>query len=387
MNILIVPDSFKGTMSTFEVCDIISSAILKKHPGAVIRSIPVADGGEGSADCLIAACGGRRVNVTVSGPFFEKVDSYYGLLPDGTAVTELAACSGLSMAGERRSAADTTSYGLGELIGAAVRGGSRRVIIALGGSSSNDGGCGMAASAGVRFRGKDGTFVPVGRTLEKITGIDMSAVPEEIRNTVFVTMCDVVNPLYGENGAAYVFAPQKGVKPGETEMLDRGLVHLSGMIKRDVGIDISGIPGSGAAGGCGGGTVAFLGAHLQSGIDTVLDAAGFDTLLDSCDLVITGEGKLDGQSMGGKAVIGIARRAAVKHVPVIAVVGCTGEGYSDAYRYGVKKIIVTDRGNKTYEDVLKNARSDLEAAAEKLGGMLSDDFCSRLAEAEPDDFS
>ena len=364
--VIVIPDSFKGTMSSIEICGTVSAAVRAHCPDCEIVNVPVADGGEGSVDCLLAACGGEKIRARVSGPFFSAVDSFYGMLPDGTAVIEMAACAGLPLAGERKSAADTTTYGVGELIADALGRGARKIILCLGGSATNDGGAGMAAALGVKFFGRNGEFIPVGRTLCDIERTDISSVRPEVRSASFVTMCDIDNPLFGENGAAYVFAPQKGVKPGETEMLDAGLRHLSDVILRDTGKDISQIPGSGAAGGCGGGSVAFLGSELRMGIETVLDTVGFDGLLNGTDLVITGEGRMDGQSLRGKVVIGVSRRCKAHGVPVAVLTGNTAGTAMDGLAEGVSGIFVTNMRGDPFRGDPEISRRDLREAAENL---------------------
>ena len=237
--------------------------------------------------------------VAVKGPYFEKLDAFYGILPDGrTAVIEMAACAGLPLVGERKNPLLTTTYGVGELILDAARRGCRKIIVGLGGSATNDAGCGMAAALGVRFEGKGGSFIPTGGTLSDVKKITVN-LPPELCGVEIVAMCDIDNPLYGEKGAACIFAPQKGADAGAVRLLDEGLIHISKIIKRDLGVDVSAIPGGGAAGGMGAGMVAFLGSSLRPGIETVLDTVGFDRALQGADLVLTGEGRLDTQSLLG----------------------------------------------------------------------------------------
>ena len=220
--IILVPDSFKGTMSSAEICGIMSGAIRVHFPETEIISIPVADGGEGSVDSFLSAVGGKKVTVTVKGPWFEDLESFYGVLPDNTAVIEMAAACGLPLVGENRNPGKTTTYGAGQLIVHAARSGCKRIIVGLGGSATNDGGCGEAAAAGVVFRDASGKpFIPVGETLDKIAGIDASGIDEAVAGAEIITMCDIDNPLYGPNGAAHVFAPQKGADQAMVEMLEK----------------------------------------------------------------------------------------------------------------------------------------------------------------------
>lgn len=342
---VLIPDSFKGTLSSLRICELMRGCIEELFPGCETVSIPVADGGEGSVEAFLQAVGGRRVQARVTGPWFEPCTARYGLLDGGgTAVLEMAAAAGLPMVGERRDPSRTTTFGLGELLLHAVRGGARRVILGLGGSATNDGGCGAAAAAGVRFLDRDGrAFVPVGGTLRDIDRIDLSGLDPCLRGVEITAMCDIDNPLFGENGAAYVFGPQKGADAAMVRELDEGLRHLAEVIRRDTGADAALLPGSGAAGGMGAGMAAFFGAQLRPGIETVLDAARFDEAAAGADFIFTGEGKLDSQSLRGKVVIGVARRAARLGVPVIAIVGGADYGAEAAWAEGVAAVFTTNR--------------------------------------------
>lgn len=343
--IVLIPDSFKGTLSSVEVCRVLRGCVELRLPGCEVRAIPVADGGEGSVDAFLAALGGEKVHARVAGPFFEPVESFYGLTDGGkTAIVEMAACAGLPLAGERRDPALTTTYGVGELIALAVEGGARKIILGLGGSATNDAGCGAAAALGVRFFDRTGTpFVPTGGTLGEVERIDVSAARERLRGVEITTMCDIDNPMYGENGAAYVFAPQKGAGPEQVRALDAGLRRLAGVMRRELGMDFAELPGAGAAGAMGAGVTAFLGASLQSGIESVLNAVDFDRAAADADLIFTGEGRLDSQSLRGKVVIGVARRAKRLGKRVIAIVGGAEGELEAAYAEGVTAVFTTNR--------------------------------------------
>ena len=343
--IVLIPDSFKGTLSSVEVCRVLRGCVELRLPGCEMRAIPVADGGEGSVDAFLAALGGEKVHARVAGPFFEPVESFYGLTDGGkTAIVEMAACAGLPLAGERRDPALTTTYGVGELIALAVEGGARKIILGLGGSATNDAGCGAAAALGVRFFDRTGTpFVPTGGTLGEVERIDVSAARERLRGVEITTMCDIDNPMYGENGAAYVFAPQKGAGPEQVRALDAGLRRLAGVMRRELGMDFAELPGAGAAGAMGAGVTAFLGASLQSGIESVLNAVDFDRAAADADLIFTGEGRLDSQSLRGKVVIGVARRAKRLGKRVIAIVGGAEGELEAAYAEGVTAVFTTNR--------------------------------------------
>ncbi len=343
--IVLIPDSFKGTLSSVEVCRVLRGCVELRLPGCEVRAIPVADGGEGSVDAFLAALGGEKVHARVAGPFFEPVESFYGLTDGGkTAIVEMAACAGLPLAGERRDPVLTTTYGVGELIALAVEGGARKIILGLGGSATNDAGCGAAAALGVRFFDRTGTpFVPTGGTLGEVERIDVSAARERLRGVEITAMCDIDNPMYGENGAAYVFAPQKGAGPEQVRALDAGLRRLAGVMRRELGMDFDELPGAGAAGAMGAGVTAFLGASLQSGIESVLNAVDFDRAAADADLIFTGEGRLDSQSLRGKVVIGVARRAKRLGKRVIAIVGGAEGELEAAYAEGVTAVFTTNR--------------------------------------------
>jgi glycerate kinase len=331
-------------MSSFEVCSIMEEVIRRYHPDAEICSVPVADGGEGSVDSFLAAAGGEKITIPVKGPHMEDIDGFYGIIDGGkTAVIEMAACAGLPLARNRLRPDLTTTYGVGMLIAAAARQGCEKIIVGLGGSATNDFGAGAAAAAGIRFLDSEGKpFVPVGGTLSQVVHIDPSGLLPEIKKAKIITICDIDNPLYGKTGAAYIFGPQKGADPGMVEMLDNQLRSLSKTVSRDLGADISELPGAGAAGGMGGGMKAFFGSTLEMGIEVVLDAVKFDELIKDADIIFTGEGKLDSQSLRGKAVVGIGRRAKRRQIPVIAVAGVIGDQIEDIYTEGISAIFATN---------------------------------------------
>ena len=346
MKFVLIPDSFKGTLSSSQICEILKTGVEKHFPGSETVSIPVADGGEGSVDAFIAAVGGTKEHVTVKNPYFEDMESYYGLIDDGqTAVIEMAACAGPPLVENRKDPRKTTTYGVGQLIVAAAEKGVKKIIVGLGGSCTNDGGCGAAAAAGIRFYDEAGEeFVPTGGTTEKIRRIDLSGYNPVLRSVEIVTMCDIDNPMYGPTGAAYIFGPQKGADAKMVLELDEGIANLSQVIAQTIGKDISQIPGTGAAGAMGAGMIAFFGSRLQMGIQTVLDTVKFDQLIEDADYIFTGEGKLDSQSLRGKVVIGIAQRAKTQNKPVIAVVGGAEDSQIEqAYEMGVTAVFPINR--------------------------------------------
>lgn len=342
---VLIPDSFKGTISSADICAVMESSIREVYPDCTVLAVPVADGGEGSVDAFLTALGGERVFVSVSGPFFEKTEAFYGLTDNGkTAVIEMAAAAGLPLVSGREDPTRTTTYGVGELILDAARRGANKIIVGLGGSCTNDGGCGAAAAVGIRFLDKNGkSFVPTGATLSEIAEIDHAGRSPLLSGVEIVTMCDIDNPMYGERGAAYVFAPQKGADPDTVLKLDEGLRHLARVIQASLKKDVSALPGGGAAGAMGAGMTAFFDSALVMGIEAVLDTVRFDEMIADADVIFTGEGRLDSQSLSGKAVIGIARRAKKQNKPVIAVVGGAEGDLTRAYDEGVTAVFTVNR--------------------------------------------
>ena len=339
-NFILVPDSFKGTLSAIEVCNIMKSSIKNLYKDANIISVPVADGGEGTVDAFLYALGGEKKSVWVSDAFNEqKILAHYAMLKDDIAVIEMATCAGLPLVKNRLEPDKTTTFGVGELIIDAVNSGAKKIILGLGGSATNDGGCGMAAALGVKFKDEqDQKFIPTGGTLSKIYKIDMNNIYPKIKDIEFISMCDVDNPLCGRLGASAVFAPQKGADEDMVKLLDEGLAHLAKIIKRDLHIEVKDIKGAGAAGGLGAGSIAFLQSKLTKGIDVVLDTINFDDLVSKADIVFTGEGKFDSQSLHGKVVMGVANRSQKYKTPVIVVTGAIGENIQEAYNKGITAI-------------------------------------------------
>lgn len=339
-NFILVPDSFKGTLSAIEVCNIMKSSIKNLYKDANIISVPVADGGEGTVDAFLYALGGEKKSVWVSDAFNEqKILAHYAMLKDDIAVIEMAACAGLPLVKNRLEPDKTTTFGVGELIIDAINSGAKKIILGLGGSATNDGGCGMAAALGVKFKDEqDQEFIPTGGTLSQIYKIDMNNIYSKIEDVEFISMCDVDNPLCGRLGASAVFAPQKGADEDMVKSLDEGLAHLAKIIKRDLHIEVKDIKGAGAAGGLGAGSIAFLQSKLTKGIDVILDTINFDELVSKADIIFTGEGKFDSQSLHGKVVMGVANRSQKYKTPVIVVTGAIGENIQEAYNKGITAI-------------------------------------------------
>ena len=371
--ILLVPDSFKGTLSSRQVCQVMAGQLRRFFPQAQVKSIPVADGGEGSVEAFLAAAGGERRTRTVTGPFGEPVEAFYGILGDGrTAVIEMAACAGLPLAEGRLNPERATTYGVGELLLAAKEAGCTKAILGLGGSCTNDGGVGAAAALGAKFTRADGTaFVPTGGTLGEIAALDVSPVAQALQGMELTAMCDIDNPLYGEAGAAAVFAPQKGADAAMVARLDAGLRHLGQVSARCLGRDFSHLPGAGAAGGLGFGMAAFCGAQLRMGIDAVLDAVGFDSLLPGTDMVFTGEGKIDSQSARGKVVSGVAVRCRKAGVPVVAVVGQIGQGFEEMYQQGLTAVFSINRAAQPFAESRFHAGENLALTMENIARLLA----------------
>ena len=371
--ILLVPDSFKGTLSSRQVCQVMAGQLRRFSPQAQVKSIPVADGGEGSVEAFLAAAGGERRTRTVTGPFGEPVEAFYGILGDGrTAVIEMAACAGLLLAEGRLNPERATTYGVGELLLAAKEAGCTKAILGLGGSCTNDGGAGAAAALGAKFTRADGAaFIPTGGTLGEIAALDVSPVAQALQGMELTAMCDIDNPLYGEAGAAAVFAPQKGADAAMVARLDAGLRHLGQVSARCLGRDFSHLPGAGAAGGLGFGMAAFCGAQLRMGIDAVLDAVGFDSLLPGTDVVFTGEGKIDSQSARGKVVSGVAVRCRKAGVPVIAVVGQIGQGFEEMYQQGLTAVFSINRAAQPFAESRFHAGENLALTMENIARLLA----------------
>ncbi|MCR4594657.1 MAG: glycerate kinase [Clostridiales bacterium] len=342
MKVLLVSDSFKGTLTSETICKMAYEAVADL-PGAKLTAIPVADGGEGTVSAFIEAIGAEPVTIRVNGPYPDTSVSATYAIKGNTAVIEMASTCGLALLeslGMEKDPFKTTTYGTGELIVDAVKRGCDRVLLGLGGSSTNDGGCGCAAALGIRFYDKsNNTFVPVGGTLKNITHVNTSYINESFHNVTLTLMCDVDNPTVGERGAAFVFASQKGASAEKLIELDEGLVNLCDVIEHDLHKRVDNLLGGGAAGGMGAGCVALLNGRIVSGIDAVLDAVDFESLLADTDLIITGEGRLDTQSLSGKTIAGVSRRIGNK--TLIAIVGASEISVEEAAELRLSEIIET----------------------------------------------
>ncbi|WP_417053774.1 glycerate kinase [Dysosmobacter sp.] len=357
---VLIPDSFKGTLSSENICRIASEEILRLEPEAEICAIPVADGGEGTVDAFLAAVGGTRAEVPCTGPCGQEVMGFYGLLPDGTAVVEMAAAAGLPLAGACRDPEKTTTYGVGQLMAHALSRGAKRLVLGLGGSATNDGGCGAAAALGAEFLDEEGrAFVPTGGTLTQIAHIRTEGLRETLAGAEVTVMCDIDNPLCGPTGAAAVFGPQKGADAAMVARMDAGLRHLAETLEKDVGMAVLALAGGGSAGGFGAGAAAFFGGQLRMGIDVVLDLTDFDRKCRGASLVITGEGHLDSQSLRGKTVVGVARRARALGVPAAALVGGCETALDAVYAEGVSGVFPIHPALCTWPQAAARTEEDL----------------------------
>ena len=357
MRCVIAPDSYKGSMTSLRVAEIIELGIKQVFPAAIIDKVPVADGGEGTVEAFLAAVGGEKKLLSVTGPLGDKVTAFWGKLADGkTAVIEMAAASGLPLVPRHlRNPLTTTTYGTGELINAALNDGCTNLVIGIGGSATNDGGIGMAQALGIRFTDQDGHELGYGGgCLAELAAIDISQLNPLVKMANITIACDVDNPLCGPYGAATVFGPQKGADSTMIARLDQGLLHLGRIIREQLGPDILNIAGAGAAGGLGGGLVAFLKAELKSGIEIVIQQTGLPARIAGADLVITGEGKTDSQTARGKVPVGIAAVARQHGVPVICISGGLEGDYEQIYGQGISACFSIVPGPVSLESAMAN---------------------------------
>ena len=374
MKIVIAPDSFKESADAVTVAGAIARGVRRALPEATLDLCPMADGGQGTVAAMVAAAGRTTRTVTVAGPLDEPVDAAFGLLPNGrTAVVEMAAASGLMLAPPaRRDPLATTTYGTGQLIIAALgtlpaEGG--RIIVGVGGSATNDGGAGMAQAIGVRFYDRAGRPIErhlAGGSLVRIARIDASPRDRRLGVAEIVIACDVDNPFVGPNGASAVYGPQKGATPEMVAALDANMAHLARVIERDLGVRIADLPGAGAAGGLGGGLIAFCGGTTRPGVQIVADATGLADRLRGADLCITGEGRLDAQSLAGKTAIGIARLARSLGVPTIAFVGSVGDGAAAALAAGLASYHVVTPPALSRAEAFARVEELIEAAVAQV---------------------
>ena len=372
MKFLFASDSFKGTLSSRRTAELLTRAAQEIFPGCECRCLEVADGGEGTTEAVLSAAGGRRMEAMVCGPLWERRKACYAALDGRRAVMEMAAASGLPLVpAELRDPRNTTSYGTGELIRDALDKGFRDLSIAIGGSATNDGGIGCMRALGVRFLDEDGNELSgCGGDPIKIRSINRSGLDPRLRDTHVTVMCDVTNPLCGENGATHTFGKQKGGTPEILDELEAGMENYRELLRREFGIDMDEEPGAGAAGGLGAALLSFLRAELRSGIETVLDLIEFDKKLEGVSLVVTGEGRADWQSAFGKVMQGVGRRCLRQGVPAVAIVGSMGDGAEQIFDYGIESMITTVNGVMPLEEALERAEELYLGAARRLFRML-----------------
>ena len=361
---LLAPDSFKESMTAEQACAAMQRGIVKALPDAQFIYVPMADGGEGTVDALVAARNGRKVELDVSGPFIQqKVQSYFGLIEnDQTAVIEMALANGIHLIeSSQRNPLLTSTLGTGEIIKAALELSVSKIIIGLGGSVTNDAGAGMAQALGAKFLDENGQAVQVGGgQLAQIQSIDLSQLDPRLKSTEIVIASDVNNPLCGENGASHVFAPQKGATSEMVEVLDQNLSHFADLVAQHIGQDFQDIAGAGAAGGLGFGLMAFVGAKIRSGVEIVIEETGLSEKIDQADYVFTGEGGIDFQTKFGKTPFGVAQVAKRFNKPVIAFAGYVGKGIEELYDEGFTAIFGIVDGACDLQTALKNGEKNLE---------------------------
>lgn len=375
MRILIAPDSFKESLSAPEAAACMAEGVCRVFPEAEIIKIPLSDGGEGLVDNLAAALNGKILEQEVCGPMQNRVKARFAVIEGTTAVIEMAQASGLErVPAAVRNPMHATSYGTGELIRAALDRGCRRLIIGIGGSATNDGGAGMAQALGIRLLNSRGEEIAPGAAgLLELFSIDMSGIDSRLAQASIEAACDVSNPLYGEQGAARVYGVQKGATEEDIDKLDQALAKLAHVIKHDLGLDVGELPGAGAAGGMGAGLMAFAGAELSPGLKLVFDLLQFENLLASgLDLIITGEGEINGQSMYGKVPVGVARLAQKYDIPVLAIVGNIGPDADLVYAEGISSIMSIAPGPISREDSMARAGDLIADASERAMRLLRD---------------
>ncbi|WP_278883820.1 glycerate kinase family protein [[Ruminococcus] torques] len=372
MKFLFASDSFKGSLSSKRTAELLAQAAEEIFPECDWDSIEVADGGEGTTNAVVSAVGGEKISVNVHGPLWEARTGTYGRLDDARVVMEMAEASGLPLVSqEKRDPRVTTSYGTGEMIRDALDWGFTDISIAIGGSATNDGGMGCMSALGVRFLDENGDVLRgCGADLLRVRKIDLSGMDPRVKNCKFTVMCDVTNPLCGENGATLTFGKQKGGTPEILAELEEGMCNYRDLLFETFGIDMDETPGAGAAGGLGAALMAFLGGTLKSGIETVLELVDFDSRLKGVSLVVTGEGATDWQSVFGKVMQGVGVHCKAHGIPAVAIVGSMGNGAEDIFEYGIESIITTVNGIMPLSEALERAEELYLGAARRMFRML-----------------
>lgn len=366
LSVLIASDSFKGSVSSLGIADLLEEGIHRVVPGCEVRKFAIADGGEGTVEAVMSALGGQQMCVEVRDPLGDDVTAHYGMIGDDTAVIEMAEASGITLIEQNsENAGRASTWGVGQVMLDAVEHGARRIYIGLGGSATSDGGAGMAKALGVRFLNSAGEDVPCGLIgLEELDSIDCSQMTHALDDVEIIAITDVTNPLTGPDGAVYVYGPQKGIPADAIARMDGMMVRYAQILKDTVGRDVDAVPGSGAAGGLGAALVAFCNAQIARGIDTVLDLIGLEEAMADVDLVITGEGRMDAQSAFGKAPVGVARRAKHHGIPVVAVVGGRAEDLGGVYDEGIDLVLSVAIGPITLAESIERASTLVPIAGE-----------------------
>ena len=366
LSVLIASDSFKGSVSSLGIADLLEEGIHRVVPGCEVRKFAIADGGEGTVEAVMSALGGRQMCVEVRDPLGDDVTAHYGMIGDDTAVIEMAEASGITLIEQNsENAGRASTWGVGQVMLDAVGHGAKRIYIGLGGSATSDGGAGMAKALGVRFLNSAGEDIPCGLIgLEELDSIDCSQMTHALDDVEIIAITDVTNPLTGPDGAVYVYGPQKGIPADAIARMDGMMVRYAQILKDTVGRDVDTVPGSGAAGGLGAALVAFCNALIARGIDTVLDLIGLEEAMADVDLVITGEGRMDAQSAFGKAPVGVARRAKHHGIPVVAVVGGRAEDLGGVYDEGIDLVLSVAIGPITLAESIERASTLVPIAGE-----------------------
>ncbi len=364
--VVCAPDSFKGSLAASEVARAMERGIRKFSPDIEVLRLPLSDGGEGLVDSLVAATGGQKKKIVVTGPLGRSVEAEYGILPDGRGVMEMASASGITLLPrEKLNPLKTSTRGTGELFKALLQEGCPEIIVGIGGSATNDGGIGMLQALGGKFFDSRGREIgPGGGELKRLAGYSLDCLDPLVRRVKIRVACDVDNPLTGERGAAMVYGPQKGATPEMVAELDRGLAHLAKLVREKEGLDIEKVPGAGAAGGLGAGMMVFLGGELQPGVELVLDTVGFEEKIAGAELILTGEGRLDQQTVYGKTPLGVVRRSG--KIPVVAIGGWLEPEFSSLRGEGLTAFFsILDRP-RTLEDAMQMAARLVEETCEEI---------------------
>lgn len=372
MKVCIAMDSFKDSMTALSACEKVQEGLKEANKNIITKLVPMSDGGEGTMQSLVDARGGKIIKVKALNPLFKEIYAEYGIIDNDTAIIEMAKISGLELLkNEERNPMITTTYGTGQLILSALDNGVKNIILGIGGSATNDAGVGMANALGVKFLDENNTDIrPCGKELKNIHKIDISNIDKRLKDVKVVVACDVDNPLTGEKGASKIFGPQKGGSHKDIETLDENLKYFAQKVREDLRIECENIKGAGAAGGLGAGSVVFLNGTLKSGIEIVTQFTQLEKYILDCDLVITGEGKIDGQTIFGKTPIGVAKVAKKHNKKVIGLSGSLGEGYEKVYSYGIDSVFSVLKEITTLEDALLNGEDNLKKLAFNVGKLI-----------------